>query len=75
MVRWTFLRSFPVNENWGSVVSWQPFSPLDAEAVRLEEGVLTRINIRFTDHVGRPLPMDNTSHTFIQLTLLQLPTM
>jgi hypothetical protein len=69
------LAVIPVNENWGSVVSWQPFSPLEAEAVRLEEGVLTRINIRFTDHVGRPLPMDNTSHTFIQLTLLQLPTM
>ena len=65
----------PVSDAWGSVVTWTPYGPLDTEAIRLDDGVINTIRFQFTDAYGVLLPMSPTASVFLQLTLLELPTM
>jgi hypothetical protein len=45
-----------VTENYGSIVHYTTWSPLDTEAIRLEEGLLNTIKFSFTDRAGTPVP-------------------
>jgi hypothetical protein len=65
----------PVNDAWGAVIVWQPYSPLETEAIHLGDSVINTIRFQFKDAFGTPLPMSPTAGVFIQLTLLELPTM
>jgi hypothetical protein len=56
------------------VISYTPYDALEIEAVRLEDGVINTIHFNITDAEGTLVPMDPTSSWFIQLCILELPT-
>jgi hypothetical protein len=64
-----------VTENYGAV---RPLyiveSPLDTEAIRLEDGLLSTLRFSFKDRYGTPVPFPPTTSVYISLTILELPT-
>jgi hypothetical protein len=64
----------PVDQNYGSVIHYIPWTPLEPDAIRLEDGVLTTIKFTFTDKYRVPVPMPPGANVYIGLTILELPT-
>ena len=64
-----------VDESWGSVITYRPFSLADSDVIRLQDGTLgPTIRFWLTDYLGRPLPITE-GYVFLQLSIAPLNTM
>ena len=64
-----------VDESWGSVITYRPFSLADSDVIRLQDGTLgPTIRFWLTDYLGRPLPITE-GYVFLQLSIVPLNTM
>ena len=64
-----------LDESWGSVIPYRPFSLADADVIRLQDGTLgPTLRFWLTDHVGRPLPITE-GYVSLQLSIVPLNTM
>ena len=64
-----------IDESWGSVITYRPFSLADQDIIPLQDGVLgPTMRFYLTDAYGKPLPIGQ-SYVFIQLSIVPLNTM
>jgi hypothetical protein len=64
-----------VDESWGSVITYRPFSLADSDVIRLQDGTLgPTIRFWLTDYLSRPLPITQ-GYVFMQLAIVPLNTM
>ena len=64
-----------IDESWGSVITYRPFSLADQDIIPLQDGVLgPTMRFHLTDAYGKPLPIGQ-SYVFIQLSIVPLNTM
>ena len=67
-----------MDESWGSVITYRPFSLADSDVIRLQrlqDGTLgPTIRFWLTDYLGRPLPITE-GYVFLQLSIAPLNTM
>ena len=63
-----------IDESWGSVVTWRPFSLNDQDVIPLQDGVLgPSLRFYLTDAYGRVLPLGE-SYVYLQLSIIPLQT-
>ena len=63
-----------IDESWGSVVTWRPFSLNDQDVIPLQDGVLgPSMRFYLTDAYGRVLPLGE-SYVYLQLSIIPLQT-
>ena len=64
-----------IDESWGSVITYRPYSLADQDIIPLQDGVLgPTMRFYLTDAYGKPLPVGQ-SYVFIQLSIVPLNTM
>ena len=63
-----------VDESWGCVITYRPFSLADADVIRLQGGTLGPTSrLWLTDYLGEPLPITE-GYVFLQLSIVPLNT-
>jgi len=68
------LAVIPLSEQWGSMVQWRPYGPIDSQSIVLQDGSISTIRFYLTDAYNRPLPLTE-SYVFLELSILDVPTM
>ena len=64
-----------IDESWGSVITYRPFSLAGQDIIPLQGGVLgPTMRFYLTNAYGKPLPIGQ-SYVFIQMSIAPLNTM
>ena len=63
-----------IDESWGNVVTWRPFSLSDQDVIPLQDDVVgPSLRFYLTDAYGRILPLGE-SYVYLQLSIISLQT-